>query len=178
VDETARIHHDDHVGDLTRQWAQERPELDTRYLAVVARVMRLERFCTFTAQEALGRFGVNEGEANVLAALRRSGPPYALTPSDLVRSLLLSSGAMTNRIDRLEEAGLVTRSQDPDDRRRVLVELTEQGREVIDAAMGHHIGALETLLADALPERDRAELERLLAGVLAHVESAAEPVDP
>ena len=123
------------------------------------------------SHEALDAFGVNEGEGNVLAALRRAGPPYALTPTELYRSLLLSSGAMTNRIDRLEEQGYVARERDPDDRRRILVRLTDAGKDLIDRAMDSHVGALERELAEALTPEQRQELAGLLRTALTHFES-------
>jgi DNA-binding MarR family transcriptional regulator len=160
----------DHVDHLLAQWADERPEFDTSALSVAARVARLERFLHRTSRSALDGFGLNEGEGNVLAALRRAGPPFALTPTELYRSLLLSSGAMTNRIDRLEEAGYVVRDRDPDDRRRVLVRLTDAGRELIDDAMDAHVDALSDVLTSALDDTERAELVGLLRKALVHFE--------
>lgn len=165
----------DHVDHLLEQWAAERPSLDTGPLSVAARVVRLEVFLARTSQQALAAHGVNEGEGNVLAALRRSGPPYALTPTDLYRSLLLSSGAMTNRVDRLEEAGLVARERDPADRRRILVRLTDAGRERIDDAMDAHVGALDGALSVALTTSERDQLARLLRKALLHFEQQDQP---
>lgn len=167
----------DHVDHLLAQWADERPELPTGALAVAARVARLHRFLVRTSAEAMTGFGLTEGEGNVLAALRRAGPPYALTPTDLYRSLLLSSGAMTNRVDRLQERGFVVREDDPSDRRRVLVRLTEDGREVIEAAMDAHVAALEGAIDAALPEaEDRDLLVGLLRRTLLHFEADAADV--
>jgi DNA-binding MarR family transcriptional regulator len=159
----------DHVDDLTEQWARERPELDTSALRLSARIIRLERFLARRIQSDLDTVGLNDGEVNVLAALRRAGPPYELTPTELYRGLLLSSGAMTNRLDRLEEAGLVLRSPDDDDRRRTRVALTERGRQTIDEAMDAHIRGLDGLLG-FLSDEDRGALESLLRRVLAHLE--------
>lgn len=164
----------DHVDDLLAQWAEERPDFDTSALTVAARVARLSRYLVRVSREALDRFGINEGEGNVLAALRRAGPPYALTPTELYRSLLLSSGAMTNRIDRLEQRGLVARERDPADRRRILVRLTDAGRELIDAAMDGHVGALDEQLSEALGAREREELAHLLRRALLHFEAETE----
>lgn len=162
----------DHVDHLLAQWADERPELPTGALAIAARVARLHRFLVRSSAEAMTGFGLTEGEGNVLAALRRAGPPYALTPTELYRSLLLSSGAMTNRVDRLEERGFVEREDDPSDRRRILVRLTEEGRQVIEAAMDAHVAALEGALDVALPhEQDRATLVELLRQTLRHFEA-------
>jgi DNA-binding MarR family transcriptional regulator len=162
----------DHVDDLTEQWARERPELDTSALRLSARIIRLERFLARRIQSDLDAVGLNDGEVNVLAALRRAGPPYELTPTELYRGLLLSSGAMTNRLDRLEDAGLVRRIPDDDDRRRTRVALTERGRQTIDEAMDAHIRGLEGLLG-FLGDEDRDTLESLLRRVLAHLEDDA-----
>ncbi|MTV24262.1 MarR family transcriptional regulator [Nitriliruptoraceae bacterium ZYF776] len=163
----------DHVDRLIEQWGRERPELDTAPLRISARIMRLERYLDRQTQEQLATFGLNEGETNVLAALRRAGPPYALTPTDLYRSLLVSSGAMTNRLDRLEAAGLLERTPDPEDRRKVQVRLTEAGRERIDAALDDHTRRMQAEL-DFL-EADDAEA---LAGLLRKVLRGFEARDP
>jgi DNA-binding MarR family transcriptional regulator len=159
----------DHVDHLLAQWAQERPELDTSLLRLAARIVRLSRYLDRASAEHLAPWALSEGEQNVLAALRRAGPPYELTPTELYRSLLLSSGAMTNRLDRLEEAGLLVRTPDPDDRRRTRVRLTERGREVVDAAMDTHRVALETIF-EGLAPTDADALEDLLRGILRRIE--------
>lgn len=151
----------DHVDRLVAQWAGERPDLDTAPLAVSARVTRLARLLERASSRLLEGTDLHEGELSVLAALRRLGPPYALTPTDLYRSLLLSSGAMTNRIDRLERAGLVRRERSESDRRRVLVALTDKGRATIDELMDANVA----LLADELAILDRDE-QRQLADLL------------
>jgi DNA-binding MarR family transcriptional regulator len=164
----------DHVDDLTEQWAEERPELDTSALRLSARVVRLERYLSRRVQSDLELVGLNEGEVNVLAALRRAGPPYELTPTELYHGLLVSSGAMTNRIDRLEDAGLARRIPDEADRRRTRVALTELGRETIDEAMDAHLRGLEDLLG-FLSTADRDALEDLLRKVLGHLEASEQP---
>lgn len=161
----------DHVDTLIAQWATERPELDTSGLAIGARVIRLERFIGRLATELVQRYGLNEGELNVLAALRRAGEPNALTPTDLYKGLLLSSGAMTNRIDRLEERGLVERVRDDEDRRRILVVLTPEGRSVIDEAMDAHVEMLRGTM-DVLDDDERETLVALLRKLLVTFESA------
>lgn len=164
----------DHVDAITEQWAQQRPELDTAALRLSARIVRLQRFLDQHVTEVLASFGLNEGESNVLATLRRAGPPYELTPTELYRGLLLSSSAMTNRIDRLEEQGHVRRIPDADDRRRVRVALTDQGRELIDAAMDVHVAGLDDLLG-FLDDGEHATLETLLRRVLVELERDAPP---
>jgi DNA-binding MarR family transcriptional regulator len=160
----------DHVDQLVAQWARERPELDTSVLRLGARLVRLSRYLDRTVSELLAPFGLHEGELNVLAALRRAGPPYVLTPTELYRSLLVSSGAMTNRLDRLESAGLLVRTPDPRDRRRVRVGLTDQGRDVIDRTMDVHTEGL-TKLFSSLSDDDAAALERLLRSLLLDLEA-------
>lgn len=163
----------DHVDALTSQWAAERPELDTASLSIAARVIRLERFLGRISGAAMARWDLNEGELNVLAALRRSGPPHALTPTDLYQGLLLSSGAMTNRIDRLEQQGLVERQRDDADRRRVLVVLTDAGRELIDEAMDAHVARLAEVF-DELDPDECGDLIRILRKLLVRLESEAD----
>lgn len=137
----------DHVDRLLGQWAGECPHLDTSALAVSARLSRLHRFLDLRLSVLLDRYRLHEGEANVLAALRRSGAPHQLTPTALSRSLLISSGAMTNRLDRLEARGLIERFPDADDGRKVQVALTAAGRTLIDEVMVVHTADLEERLA-------------------------------
>ncbi|MBW3618976.1 MAG: MarR family transcriptional regulator [Actinobacteria bacterium] len=164
--------HADHVDRLVSQWADQRPELATAALSISARVIRLERFLGRVANAATSSWGLTEGELNVLAALRRSGPPFALTPTQLYQGLLLSSGAMTNRIDRLEQQDLVERQRDVEDRRRILVRLTDAGRELIDEAMDAHVAGLEDVFAD-LGADEREQLTQLLRKLLARLEAEA-----
>jgi DNA-binding MarR family transcriptional regulator len=154
----------DHVDRLLGQWAGECPHLDVSALAVSARVSRLHRFLDLRLTELLDRYALHQGEANVLAALRRSGPPYELTPTALSRSLLISSGAMTNRLDRLEARGLIARIPDREDGRKVQVKLTPEGSELIDAAMVSHTADLEQLLGFV-----DAEAREQLGDLLRHI---------
>jgi DNA-binding MarR family transcriptional regulator len=160
----------DHVDHLLAQWAEERPDLDTSTLRIAARLVRLGRYLDRETADHLAPWGLNEGEQNVLAALRRSGAPYELTPTELYRSLLVSSGAMTNRLDRLEAAGLIVRTPDPDDRRRTKVCLTDRGREVIDEALDAHIRELSHFF-DGLDDQGADDLTDLLRRVLRHLEA-------
>jgi DNA-binding MarR family transcriptional regulator len=160
----------DHVDHLLEQWRRERPELDTSLLRIAARLVRLSRYLDRETAEVLAPWDLSEGELNVLAALRRSGAPYELTPTELYRSLLVSSGAMTNRLDRLEAAAMIVRTPDPDDRRRTRVGLTDRGREVIDAALDAHLEALGGMFA-GLTDADAGHLEQLLRAVLCHLEA-------
>ncbi len=163
----------DHVDGLVEQWAQERPELDTSGLRLSARIVRLQRFLDQASADAVTDHGLQVGELNVLAALRRSGEPYQLTPTELYRGLLISSGAMTNRLDRLEAAGLVTRVPDPADRRRIKVALTDEGRGLIDGAMDAHTQRLREAFG-GIDGEQRAQLEDLLRAVLVRLEADRE----
>ncbi len=114
----------DIIDTVIKQWRTERPDLDSRPLAVVGRILRLAGILERRANAALKPFGLPIWAFDVLGTLRRQGAPFSMTPTELMRSTMLSSGAMTNRIDRLEEQGLVAREPDPDDRRSLHVRLT------------------------------------------------------
>lgn len=154
----------DNVDFILKQWAQERPDLDPSPMGVVGRISRASRHIEQYLQQNFVRFGLNGGEFDVLATLRRSGPPYQLTPTALFSALMLSSGAMTNRLDRLEKAGYIERQPDPNDRRGTLVTLTTQGLELIDQAVAAHIAHEQQLLTPLTPEEQKmlAELLRKL----------------
>ncbi len=137
----------DFVDTAIAQWAQERPDLDATPLGVVSRILSLYKHLESRADAALADFGLSLWQFDVLAALRRSGPPFRLSPTDLMKSVTLSSGAMTNRIDRLEEAGLVKREPDPSDRRGVLIRLTDRGRELVDRAVAARLDEAREFLA-------------------------------
>ena len=125
----------DRIDEILEQWQQESPQLDVSALAVTGRVMRIARLLEKHRETVLAEYGLNVWSFDVLATLRRQGSPYQLKPTDLYGLLMLSSGAMTNRIDRLEEDGVVVRLRDPDDRRSVSVQLTPKGIELMDTVM-------------------------------------------
>jgi DNA-binding MarR family transcriptional regulator len=151
----------DLVDKILEQWSGERPDLDTTSLGVVIRVMTLYRSFSRQAARALEPLELELWEYDVLSALRRQGEPYTLPATRLARETDLSSGAMTNRIDRLETRGLLRRRPDPDDRRGVNVSLTATGRKLIDRAIQHRLdSARESLRALSLPQQ--RELARLL----------------
>lgn len=125
----------DAVDLIIAQWKRERPELDTSGFAVVARVLRLSRLLERRLDDALEPYGLQLWSFDVLATLRRNGAPYTMSPTQLLGSVMLTSGAMTNRLDRLEAAGLILRLPDPNDRRGVLVRLTEKGLRTVDTAV-------------------------------------------
>ena len=160
---------------MTRAWARERPGLDLEAIALVSRVLRCAHYFDRAQETGLAALGLRAGWLDVLAALRRSGSPHRLSPSELSSSVLLSSGGMTSRLDRLEEAGLTRRVPDPDDRRGVLVELTAEGRRITDAAMNDYRDLAERLL-EPLPSRERRSLADGIRRLLATLEQP-EPVE-
>ncbi len=156
----------DEVDDLVEAWARERDDLDLDALAVFSRISRLARHLDLARREAFSAHAVESWEFDVLAALRRAGAPYELSPGRLLRETLVTSGTMTNRVDRLTARGFVERSPDPDDRRGVIVRLTPEGKTAVDGAFAALIAAESRLLAD-LPARERARLAALLRTLLA-----------
>src|SRR3954463_12482597 len=151
----------DEVDELLEAWGRERDDLDLAPVAVFSRVSRLARRVERARRDAFAAHGIESWEFDVLAALRRAGSPYELSPGRLLRETLVTSGTMTNRVDRLASRGLVERLPDPHDRRGVLVRLTAAGRRTVD-------GALEGLLRrerDLLTGLDAADQDRL-AGLL------------
>src|SRR6478736_2685605 len=122
----------DEVDRIVLAWERERPDLDVRPLTVLSRVSRLARHLDLARRSAFSRHDLETWEFDVLSALRRAGAPYRLSPGALLTLTLVTSGTMTNRIDRLEDKGLVERQPSPDDRRGVLVQLTDAGLERVD----------------------------------------------
>ncbi|MCH8628035.1 MarR family transcriptional regulator [Arsenicicoccus piscis] len=155
----------DDVDDIVAAWRRERPDLDLGPLEVLSRVSRLARHLDLTRGETFAEHQLEGYEFDVLVALRRAGTPYQLSPGRLVQQTLVTSGTMTNRVDRLAARGLVTRSPDPDDRRGVIVTLTEAGKEVVDAAFSELLDRERRLLA-GLSARERDQLARLLRSLL------------
>ena len=125
----------DRIDDILEQWQHEAPHLDVSALAVTGRVMRIARLLEKHRESILTEYGLNVWSFDMLATLRRQGPPYQLKPTDLYELLMLSSGAMTNRIDRLEQDGIVVRIRDTEDRRSVSVQLTAKGIELTDTVI-------------------------------------------
>jgi DNA-binding MarR family transcriptional regulator len=164
----------DETDGLLEAWRRERPDLDVTPLAVLSRVTRLARHLDRERRAAFAAHGLEAYEFDVLTALRRAGPPYELTPGQLVRETLVGSGTMTNRLDRLEARGLLGRRADPEDGRARRIRLTDQGRDRADAAVADLLERERRLLA-GLSERDRDTLAGLLRTVLSNFESR--PVD-
>ena len=155
----------DQVDVILRQWSRERPDLDPAPMGVIGRISRAARYLDQFLQQNFAQFGLNSGDFDVLATLRRHGAPYQLTPTALFSSLMLSSGAMTNRLDRLENAGYIERKPHPSDRRGTLVTLTDQGLEVIDGVVGAHV-ANEQQLLSSLTADEQTLLAALLRKIL------------
>lgn len=155
----------DVIDDILDQWSEERPELDTASLGVVIRVMALYRSFSREARRALEPLGLELWEYDVLSALRRQGKPYSLTATVLARETGLSTGAMTNRIDRLEDRELVRRHPDKDDRRSVIVQLTSRGRKSIDEAIHYRLEAARESLRN-LSAGERNQLAGLLRTIV------------
>jgi DNA-binding MarR family transcriptional regulator len=154
----------DEVDDLVAAWHAQRPDLDVEPLEVLSRISRLARHLDIARRGAFADHGLESWEFDVLSALRRQGPPFQLTPGALLRATLVTSGTMTNRIDRLAAAGLVRREPDPTDRRGVLVILTGPGLTRVDAALAGLLDRERALLAGlgAGERRRLADLMRIL----------------
>ncbi|HET6953224.1 MAG TPA: MarR family transcriptional regulator [Acidimicrobiales bacterium] len=154
----------DAVDRIAGQWAATRPDVDVFPMTVIGRLSRLSRLVDRRLAENFARFGIENWMYDVLATLRRSGEPYELTAGDLVRQSMVTTGAITNRIDRLEQRGLVERAR-TDDRRKVIVRLTPQGLDLVDRVIGDHL-ATERQILSALSPRQQRELARLLRTAL------------
>ncbi len=155
----------DPVDVILAQWQRERPDLDVLPMGIIGRIGRLTKHLERSLQAIFSEFGLQAGEFDVLATLRRSGQPYQLSPTALFNTLMISSGTMTHRIDRLERAELVQRIPDPDDRRGTLIRLTDQGFTVIEAAVEAHVANMHRLL-QVLKESERQALAQLLRQLL------------
>ena len=164
----------DDVDRIVDAWRRERPDLDVAPLHVLSRISRLARRLDLDRAQAFAQHQLEGWEFDVLSALRRSGAPYELSPGQLIRQTLVTSGTMTNRVDRLERRGLVERSPSPTDRRGVIVRLTPAGRDTVDAAMADLLTRERALLSD-LSGEDRDHLAATLRDLLAPFESEAAP---
>ncbi|HWM73417.1 MAG TPA: MarR family transcriptional regulator [Nocardioides sp.] len=156
----------DEVDELVEAWEREREDLDLAPVAVFSRISRLARHLDLARRQAFTEHGIESWEFDVLSALRRSGAPYELSPGRLLRETLVTSGTMTNRVDRLATRGYVERYPDPADRRGVIVRLSPEGKAAVDGAFAALLEAERELLAD-LPARDQQRLAGLLRTLLA-----------
>jgi DNA-binding MarR family transcriptional regulator len=155
----------DHVDAIVAQWRRELPVLDHSPVAVIGRITRLAQLLDRQIEPVFAEHGLTSGEFAVLAALRRAGPPYQLTPTALMRTALVTSGAITQRLDRLEQRGLITRERSDSDGRAVVVTLTASGRAALDAALPDHLETERRLLA-GLSADDLEQLTGLLRRML------------
>ncbi len=159
----------DRVARIQEEWRRERPDLDTSPQGVIGRLHRLADRLSEELRLVYDAYGLGEGEFDVLCALRRAGEPYERAPGELAAHTMVTTGAMTKRIDRLERAGLVTRRRSSDDQRGRIVALTRPGRELIDRAFTDHMRN-ERRLLDLLTPADSASLETLLTTWLSRVD--------
>ena len=169
----------DDVDRILDQWAAERPDLDTSPMGIIGRISRLSRSLSRSIGATLAHHGLQPDEFDVLATLRRSGPPHQLTPTQLRGSMMITSATMTHRLDKLDQRGLISRRPDPSDRRGLLIGLTADGRSLVDRALDDHVENEHRLLAGLSPG-DREQLASLLrrlvvAGEPAEGEGAAPP---
>jgi DNA-binding MarR family transcriptional regulator len=160
---------DDPTDRVLTGWSAAHPELDLRALQVTGRLSRIGPLLAKRQEVVFSRFALNRGEVGALSALRISGPPHRLSPTRLGRGLMLSSAGVTSRIDRLERRGLVRRLPDPDDRRGVIVELTDQGLEVVDAAVAA-VAISDRQLLERLDPKEVAQLEPILRKLMGGLE--------
>ncbi len=159
----------DVVDRLTQQWALEKPELDTEPMAIMGRILRIAKHMEIEVAQLHKRYGLKLGEFDVLATLRRSGEPFCLTPSELMGSMLLTSGAMTNRLDKLESKQLIVRTHSTADRRSVTVKLTSKGIRLIDELLELHV-ELQHRLISGMDVEHKAQLNQMLKLCLAEFE--------
>ena len=155
----------DTIDDLQQNWSEQRPDLDPEPMGVVLRIQALAKILGDQAAVRLQEYDLQWWQYDVLSTLRRQGEPFSLAATELAESAMLTSGAMTNRIDRLEEEGLVKRRKDHDDGRKVLVELTSKGLKLIEGATEARFEAAMDAL-DGLDARQRRSLSDLLRMVL------------
>jgi len=154
---------------IIAQWAKQRPDLDTEPMALIGRLTRLSARISREMGETFARHGLSAASFDVLATLLRAGPPHALSPNQLLATMMVTSGTMTNRIDQLQKSGLVARVQNAADKRSVLIRLTAKGRRIIDAAVTDHVKT-QTRLVSVISKDDRAALNRLVSEYLSSIE--------
>jgi DNA-binding MarR family transcriptional regulator len=167
----------DAIDRLIEGWRRQRPDLDPEPLAVIGRLQRAGAHASGRIDGWLMDHGLEQGWFDLLSALRRAGAPHELTPTQLARSLMLSSGGLTKRLDRMQAVGLIERRPDPRDRRGVLVRLTRTGRSAVDAAVASHLAEEQKLLA-VLTQDEREQLAGLLRRLLIAWEGAADDEAP
>ena len=164
----------DAVDRITTQWNTVRPDVDVSPINVIGRISRLSRLVDRRLAENFVRYDIENWMYDVLATLRRSGEPYELAAGELVRQTMVTTGAITNRIDRLEQRGLVERTRNADDRRKVIVRLTTQGLDIVDDIVLTHMATEREILA-ALTPRQQSDLAKYLRTALLTLGDHADP---
>ncbi|MDI9246434.1 MarR family transcriptional regulator [Marinobacter sp. CHS3-4] len=160
----------DRIDDILNQWRQERPNLDVSAMGTIGRIKVLNQLLVQRMERTWAEFGLNGASFDVLATLRRSGAPYALSPGELMSSTMVTSGTMTHRVDLLVKAGLVERIRNPQDGRGFLISLSRKGLDVIEEAVDAHVQT-QTQLTSALDDAECDQLDELLRKLLAGLES-------
>tara|TARA_R110002049_G_scaffold44333_6_gene130150 strand:- start:4866 stop:5357 length:492 start_codon:yes stop_codon:yes gene_type:complete len=161
----------DDIDRIKAQWAVQRPDLNTDPMALIGRLGRLRAHVADEMGKTFAKHGLTSASFDVLATLLRAGPPHALTPNQLLDTMMITSGTMTNRIDQLVRAGLVRRVPNPDDKRSVSVALTDVGRALIDRAVTEHVATQERIVSVLSPD-EQTQLNALLKAFLAKAQAA------
>lgn len=165
--------HRDSVSRLLSEWERERPDLDPSPIGIQGRIVRLSAHLLRNAESYLDNLDLGWESFSLIVTLRRSGKPYELRPTDILRESLLTSGAVTNRIDRVEKMGLVERRSDAEDRRSYVIRLTPAGKKLADKAIAMHVAATDGMLG-ALSSSERTQLAGLLSKLLGSFEDRAQ----
>lgn len=163
----------DAVDDIVEAWRRERPDLDPEAKEITGRIVRLADLFQQRFAEAFAELELSEGDYGILAPLRRAGAPYQLTPSDLAKARMMTSGGLTPALDRLQRRGWIERTPNPDDRRSMLVGLTSGGKELVDRAMDVHAAAEHDLVGHLSPTKQR-QLKTLLRELLGSLPPTAQ----
>nr|WP_106373871.1 MarR family transcriptional regulator [Halomonas songnenensis] len=158
----------DHVDRILTQWQRQRPDLNVAPMGTLGRLKRLNHVLMRAMEKTWAEYGLNDSSFDVLATLRREGPPYALSPSDLMASTMVTSGTMTHRLQQLEKAGLIERVKNPADGRGFLISLSDKGFALIDEAVAAHVET-QKVLVSSLSEEQRSQLDALLKQLLANL---------
>ncbi|WP_025898361.1 MarR family winged helix-turn-helix transcriptional regulator [Sneathiella glossodoripedis] len=160
----------DHVDKIAKQWNTERPDLDVGAMEIVGRFGRITNHLRDAMGKTFADYGLNGASFDVLATLRRSGQPYALSPGELIKATMVTSGTMTNRIDQLVKAGLVARVKNREDARSFVISLTDKGFDLIERVVGEHVKTQQKLVEGLTPD-EALQLNELLKKFLAHFEA-------
>ncbi len=158
----------DEIDKIRDQWAQQRPDINTEPMELIGRLLRISHHLSQKMSATFSKHGLTGADFDVLATLLRSGKPHALSPNQLLATMMITSGTMTNRIDQLEKKGLVRRIQNPEDKRSVSISLTEEGQTITDKAVTAHTET-QTQLVSALTTKEQASLNSLLKTYMTNI---------